>query len=70
VLNFIVVHAPGGAAIEINPSQIVLLRERTVQTGEHITKDANCQITFSDGKYITTIETCAEIKRKLDSVRD
>ena len=63
--HFIMVHAPGGAAIEINPREMSSLRNRAEAEG-HFHKDVECVITMSNGKFIAVTETCDQVVRMVE----
>lgn len=60
-MALIILHTVSGAQIEINPKLITHMRG---PEPDHrlFTEGAKCLINFSDGKYITVRETCAEVK--------
>lgn len=45
--------------VEVNPQRIVSLRQP--RGGEHFAPGSHCLVFTSDGKYISTRETCEEI---------
>ena len=61
----IVLHTVSGQPIEINPALITHMRGRDPSV-QAFTKDAECMINFSDGKYVTVRETCAEVGRLIN----
>jgi hypothetical protein len=70
-VHFLIVHSPDGREIDINPAGITSLRER--REGDYATervfsKNVKCWVGTSDGKFVTTIETCAEIRRRLEEI--
>jgi hypothetical protein len=63
--GMILLHGPNGQALFINPAQIVSVRQpRGLNTG-HWPHGTNCLVTTVDGKYVTTLETCPQIKELL-----
>jgi hypothetical protein len=62
-LALVALTGPGGQVIEINPAEIVSLRE---PRGDHFDKDVHCLIHTSDGKFIAVLETCQAVGRKID----
>lgn len=65
VAAFIEVQAPGGQMIWLNREAIVSLRHpRGVPQG-HWSADVRCLVLTLDGKYLTTVETCARVRQKL-----
>jgi len=59
-LHFIIVHAPNGDEIGLNASEISSLREPRDAEG-HWHKDVNCVIVMTNGRFISTAETCKRI---------
>jgi hypothetical protein len=55
---------PGGQVIDINPAEIVSLREP--RGDGHFDKDVHCLIHTADGKFITVIETCQIVRERID----
>lgn len=69
----IILHTVDGRQIGINPDQVVSLRPSLTATGEaknkHFTDEVQCVINMTDGKYVTVIESCDAIKKKLEGLR-
>lgn len=61
--RLILLHAPGGLVIAINPDEIVTLKKYSSegQRKGTVHQGANCVITTADGKFSAVIETCAEV---------
>jgi len=57
------VTGPDGQRIDLNPSQIVSLREPRVS--EHVAAGTRCIIHTTGGKFIATVNECEEILRRL-----
>jgi uncharacterized protein YlzI (FlbEa/FlbD family) len=55
-----------GQKILLNPEQVIDLKEPRGQPGEHFTAAVKCLIFTSNGKYTAVIETCAEVRYKLE----
>lgn len=61
-------HGPNNQAIEVNPQEIVSLREP--RAGEdHLAKGTRCLIYTSDGKFIAVVEDCPEIERRMKDAK-
>jgi hypothetical protein len=57
---------PGGQIIDVNPAEIVSLREPQ-QTGyHHFENNVHCVINTVDGKFIAVIETCDIVRQKIN----
>lgn len=67
VLRLIELHGPGGQFVEINPEEIVSLREP--RAGDHFAFGIKCLIFTSDGKYTGVIETCAQVAEMVKADR-
>lgn len=65
LVALILLHNPNGTSVEINVEQITSMRGRHEVGEVHFTEKAKCLINLTDGKYITVIETCDEVRRKL-----
>jgi hypothetical protein len=65
-LRLIQLTGPDNQAIEINPEQIVALREPRDVAREHIHKHVNCLIFTADGKFIGVTQNCAEVRDQLN----
>jgi hypothetical protein len=65
VLHLILVHAPDGQVIEINPSQVSSLRDRGDGEG-HFHKSVNCVLTMTNGKFIAVTEPCQTIVEMIE----
>lgn len=56
-----------GQKIDVNPQTIVSVRTPHDETT--LTKDVKCLLTTVDGKGISVIDTCDEVRAKLDAGR-
>jgi hypothetical protein len=65
VFAIIVLHLPDGREVDINPIEIVSLREMP-EDSNHVAKSSHCLINTTDGKFSTVIETCAEIRQMIE----
>jgi len=64
-LHLIKVTGAGGEAIEINPSEIVSVREPG-QIKEHLHPSVKCVVFTADAKFVTARETCQAIHNLLE----
>lgn len=64
----IVLHSVSGQPIEINPKLITHMRGPDPDI-KAFTESARCMINFSDGKYVTVKETCAEVGKLIGEKR-
>lgn len=59
--GLIVLHAPDGHEVFVNPGEVTVLHQR-LAPGEHrYTEKASCLINTTDGKFITVIESCLAV---------
>jgi hypothetical protein len=56
---------PDGQAIDINPAEIVSLRDAGGEK-DGLHSSVHCQINTADGKYIGVVETCATVREKFN----
>jgi hypothetical protein len=64
--NLVVLHGPGKREIYLYRENVVAMHAATSGKNEHVSEEANCVIATSDGKFISVIETCAEVKALLE----
>jgi uncharacterized protein YlzI (FlbEa/FlbD family) len=69
--TLIVLHTLDGREIDINPKQITSMREAKEddEDGKAFTSGVRCMVNLTDGKFVTVVETCAEVRRKLEAAR-
>ena len=60
----IVLHSASGVEIDVNSREVTNLRRP--ETGSNFSKNVKCQVNFTDGKFITVIETCDEVRRIME----
>jgi uncharacterized protein YlzI (FlbEa/FlbD family) len=65
-LYLIRLHSPDGHEIDINPREITVIRER--EHGKHFTPGVECAISMSDGKFVAVVETCDEVRAKIETL--
>lgn len=64
-VTIIILHSLTGAEISVNPEAIVSMRDGQ-HTGQHVAKEVECVITTADGKFISVLETCAEVRALIE----
>jgi len=65
-VQLILLTGPDNQRIELNPQQVVTLREpRTPGDQEHFPKAVRCLIHTTDGKFVTVTETCDQVRQLL-----
>lgn len=58
VLTLVMLHAPGGLSVAVNPEQVISLRQRNLNSqNPHI----RCTISLTDGTTLGVIEDCATV---------
>lgn len=66
-LALIALAGPDGQVIWIAPEKVISVREpRGVGTG-HWPPGTRCLVMTTDGKFVTTVENCSDIRRKLEN---
>lgn len=69
-IQLLILHAPNGNEISVNPDEIVSLRGKFEESGDkHFIKEVQCLINTADGKFITVVEHCDEIRRKIEEIQ-
>jgi hypothetical protein len=65
-LRLIALTGPDRQMVLINPEQVVALREPRGQPGEHFHAGVKCLVFTGDSKYTPVIETCSEVRQRLE----
>jgi hypothetical protein len=66
----IVLHSAAGVAIDVNTELITHLRgpePASSGVGGVFTPNVKCQINMSDGKFVTVVESCKEVRSIMDN---
>lgn len=65
----LLLHAPNGREILLNPAEIVVLSARVPhQKNVNVPDTANCVINTSDGKFISVLESCEVVSQKIEEL--
>jgi hypothetical protein len=64
-LSLITVHGPQGQVIELNVNEISSIRQP--RGHGHFTKDIKCLIFMTNGKFVSTVETCEQINKLIEA---
>lgn len=64
-LCLIILHRADGADVFINPAQVTSLRVTAGPLGK-LAPHGHCVVGLTDGKFVSVIEPCAEVKRLLE----
>jgi hypothetical protein len=68
-VRLIVLHSGSGAEVDINPDGITSLRAES-RKGEdrYFAEGTACMINTSDGKFVTVVETCEQVRKMIEEV--
>jgi hypothetical protein len=61
-LGLVLLHGPHGHKIYINPESVTTIRASPNEKNEHFTEAVRCLLNTSDGKFISVVETCEEVR--------
>jgi hypothetical protein len=65
--KLIVVHAIGGAEITISPRHVTSMRAAHPENAnELLIEHVNCVIGLDDGRFVSVVEECADIRKALE----
>lgn len=62
-IDLVTLTAPDGKYLSVQPSQVVALRGKG--EGELMHHGVRCLVFTADGKFLSVVETCPEVDRKL-----
>jgi len=62
-------HGLSGQKIDINPAEVVSVRKPRVTDQGYISKNVRCLITLADGKFVSIVDECDVVERKLGEVK-
>lgn len=60
---------PDKQMVEVNPSEITMIRQPRHDHREHFAPGTRCLIFTADGKYIAVIETCRQVNDMLKQMK-
>jgi hypothetical protein len=70
LLGFVLLHAAGGHEVYVNPDSVTTMRAGMPGTeNKYVAGDAKCVLNTSDGKFISVIETCDEVRALFKDVK-
>jgi hypothetical protein len=70
LLVMITLHSGSGTPLDVNTATITNLRNpEPSNNGALFSKGVQCQINMVDGKYIAVRETCAEVRKLMDTTK-
>ena len=64
-VRLILLHAPDGQEIELNPREISSIREPR-EEDRQVHHDINCIVTMTNGKFFGVIENCKDVVEKFE----
>ena len=65
-LVLIMLHAPHGHVIYLNPDSVTTLRAAAGEKNKLLIDDVKCLLNTLDGKFISVIETCETVLRLIE----
>ena len=65
----IILHAPGGKEVLVNPDTVTSLRRGEQDGGKNLTSEARCFVNLTDGKFVAVTENCSEVRSMLEEVK-
>lgn len=66
VLQWLVLHAPGGQEVSVNVKRINSMRAgEGGEANKLLTGAVRCVIAMDNGKLVNVIETCEEVRRQI-----
>jgi len=68
----IVLHSKDGREIDINPESITQLHETADDDADnkYFTPGVRCMVALADGKFVTVVETCVEVRKLIKERED
>jgi hypothetical protein len=67
--GLIVLHAPDGHEIFINPVEITMLHQKLEAGHGRFPEKASCMVNTTDGKFIAIVEDCLTVLKSIDDAR-
>ena len=67
-LSLVILHRIDGGAVAVAPSHITSMHSRAPASGQNklVTGEARCIVWLSDGKLLSVLEPCEDVKRLMD----
>jgi len=66
MLVLIILHSGSGTPLDVNTETITNLRNPEPGNSGAFSKNVKCQINMTDGKFVTVMETCSEVRKQMD----
>ena len=67
VIKLLMLHGSVGQEIDVNPDEIVTLREPRVDEG-HLPRGTRCIVNMSDGKFNAVREECSTVRDMIEEI--
>ena len=68
-LHLILLHTVDGRETLVNPEQVTSVQSRSDEPNKVLVNTVQCVIGFSNGKFVSVVEPCDEVRSKLESAR-
>jgi hypothetical protein len=64
----VTLHMVDGRVVVINPEQVTRLGEARLadDDGKQLHPDVRCVVYLTDGKYVSVVEECAEVRKLME----
>jgi hypothetical protein len=69
MLVMIVLHSGSGTPLDLNTAMITNLRNPEPANSGVFAKGVQCQVNLADGKFVTVKETCAEVRKLMETTK-
>lgn len=70
LLVMIILHSGAGTPIDVNADLITNLRNPEPDVGSKLfSGSVKCQVNMVDGKYVAVRETCAEVRKLMETTK-
>lgn len=64
-MDFVALQTLDGRTVHVNPALVVSIGETRSENKTLLTDKVQCVVTFVDGKFITVVESCDSVKRRM-----
>lgn len=66
--ELVLLHRPGGGEVWINPKSVTTMHAGKPggESGKYLTGEAKCLLNTTDGKFISVIELCSDVRAKFE----
>ena len=68
LLVMIILHSGSGTPLDLNTATITNLRNPE-PANNAFTPNVKCQVNMTDGKYVAVQETCAEVRKLMETTK-